>query len=233
MNLLKDHFPKSVHVVLPVIHVESLNQSLRNAAIARTAGCDGVFLIDHFISRRELLQIARSVRAEFPDWWIGVNCLGVEPEAVVAEVEPDISGIWVDNAKIDEHSTMQPAVELFLQAREKRKWNGLYFGGVAFKYQRPVADLETAARLAAQFIDVVTTSGPGTGKSASLEKIATMKRGLGDAPLAIASGITPENVSDYLDLATCFLVATGISSSFSELDPIRVKALMAAVSGAH
>ena len=53
-----------------------------------------------------------------------------------------------------------------------------------------------------------------------------MKQALGEFPLGIASGITPENVSEYLDIADCFLVATGISTSFTELDPVRVRALM-------
>ena len=229
MEALKNHFSRSAHVILPVIHVETLDQTLRNAAIARTAGCDGVFLINHFIGWPELLQISRGVLDEFPGWWVGVNGLGLEPEEVVAQVDPKISGIWADNAGIDEFSTTQSEAEKFLQARQEHKWSGLYFGGVAFKYQREVTELESAAKVAAKYIDVVTTSGPGTGKAAPREKIAAMKRGLGDAPLAIPSGITPENVSDYLDLATCFLVATGISRSFTELDPNRVKALLDAL----
>lgn len=44
--------------------------------------------------------------------------------------------------------------------------------------------------------------------------------------LAIASGITPENIQDYLDFAGCFLVATGISKSFEELDRDKTCALV-------
>jgi predicted TIM-barrel enzyme len=72
-------------------------------------------------------------------------------------------------------------------------------------------------------MDVVTTSGPGTGEAASVEKIRTMKNALGDFPLAIASGLTPENVGDFRDLADCFLVASGISSSWTDFDPVRIK----------
>src|ERR1035438_1319714 len=172
MPKLTDHFPNSAHVVLPVIHTEWLGQALANAEIARHAGCDGVFLIDHSITSQELLEIARGVLDKFPGWWVGVNCLGMKPEDVVAQIDPRISGIWSDNAGIDEYGGTQPAAENFLQAREARGWKGLYFGGVAFKYQRPVTELERAAKIAAQCIDVVTTSGPGTGKSAPREKIA-------------------------------------------------------------
>lgn len=56
-----------------------------------------------------------------------------------------------------------------------------------------------------------------------------MKAAVGDFPLAIASGITPENVGEYLPWCDCFLVATGISCSFEELDPERVRALVGRV----
>jgi hypothetical protein len=37
--------------------VESENQALRNAKIARESGCDRVFLINHGTSARRLLEI--------------------------------------------------------------------------------------------------------------------------------------------------------------------------------
>jgi hypothetical protein len=56
-----------------------------------------------------------------------------------------------------------------------------------------------------------------------------MKAALGRSPLAVASGITPDNVCEYLPHADCFLVATGISQSFHDLDPRRVARLVAEV----
>lgn len=70
-------------------------------------------------------------------------------------------------------------------------------------------------------MDAVTTSGPGTGYAADIEKIRRMKQALGNTPLAIASGITPENIVNYLPHADCFLVATEISRNFTELDPVK------------
>ena len=62
----------------------------------------------------------------------------------------------------------------------------------------PCAISTNAARNAMPYMDVVTTSGPGTGKAAAPEKIRTIRQAIGDKPLAIASGVTPENVPDYL-----------------------------------
>src|SRR4051812_9199505 len=145
-----------------------------------------------------LLAIHEAVADAHPGWWVGVNCLGMTPERVFAAVSPKVAGVWADNARIDEGREDQPYAERVSAVRQARAPGCLYFGGVAFKYQRPVEDLEAACRVAARHMDVVTTSGPGTGHAADLEKIRRMKRTLGDVPLAIASGITPENVGDYL-----------------------------------
>ncbi len=214
------------HVILPVIHVASQQQALRNAKIARDANVDGLFLINHGMSYTELLAIHRAVLAEHHDWWVGVNCLDLSPIEVFRYIDNTVSGVWVDNAMIDENAEVQSLAERVLDAQREAEWNGLYFGGVAFKYQRPVTDLAQAATKAARYMDVVTTSGPGTGHAALPDKISAMKQALGDHPLAIASGITPENVGDYLDSGDCFLVATGISKSFEELDAERVHALV-------
>lgn len=130
---------------------------------------------------------------------------------------------------VDERSGDIFVAEKINSLRRRSEWQGLYFGGVAFKYQRPVLELEMAAMLAASYMDVITTSGPGTGLAAEVEKIRRMRAAIEDKPLAIASGITPENVKDYLGIADCFLVATGISRDFVTLDPEKLKHLMASV----
>lgn len=225
MSHFKEVFSKSP-VILPVIHVESMEQTLRNAEIAREAGCDGVFLINHSINYNNLLKIHQTLSSVFRDWWIGVNCLDLHPQEIFCRIEKDVDGIWVDNAMIDERCQDQPAADMIKEKQLQTGWRGLYFGGVAFKYQRHVESLAQAARLATKYMDVVTTSGPGTGQAALLEKIFVMKKALEDFPLAIASGITPDNVHNYDNVADCFLVATGISKNFTELDPALVKALI-------
>lgn len=214
------------HAVLPVVHANSLEQAQRNARIARDAGADGVFLINHSMTDEALLDIHAAVADTLADWWVGVNCLGMSPHEVFGAVSGKVSGVWVDNAGIEEAQEQQPYAEGVLAVRDARAPGCLYFGGVAFKYQRRVEDLEAACRVAAKYMDVVTTSGSGTGHAAELEKIRRMKQALAGTPLGIASGITPENVCDYLPHADCFLVATGISRSFTELDPPLVQALV-------
>ena len=212
-------------VLLPVIHAQSLTQVLKNCEIAIESKCDGVFVINHEtqngdreLKYNDLISIVDQVAKHFPDLWIGVNCLDLTSAEVFQHLSPAVKGVWVDNGEIDEQVEVQPAAEAILSAKKKSGWDGLYFGGVAFKYQRPVSDSAKAAVIAQHFIDVVTTSGPGTAESASIDKIQGMKQAIEPAPLAIASGITPDNVQDYLPWIDYFLVATGISDDFYNLN---------------
>ena len=76
-------------------------------------------------------------------------------------------------------------------------------------------------------MDVVTTSGIATGEEADLTKIQDFRAGIGDRPLALASGITPDNALSYADV-DAFMVATGINvpGDFYNIDPERLAALM-------
>lgn len=215
--------------ILPVVHVVTLQQALDNVGIAKEVGANGIFLINHDVSDQDLLAIHDSVADSFPDFWTGVNCLGLTPDEVFCVISEKVHGVWADNAGIEEHTAKQEIAETVLSIKNKHVPNCRYFGGVAFKYQRPVEDLEAACEIAPRYMDVVTTSGRGTGHAADVDKIRRMKKALGEYPLAIASGVTPENVEDYLPYVDYFLVATGVSKSHTEFDQLRLRELVSRV----
>ncbi len=231
MSLFRKVFLRK-HTLLIVVHAESREQSLRNVRIAYEQGADGVFLINHRISADDLLECYLSARAMYPNWWIGINFLDLDNKsAIKMAAENSIQGLWLDNAGIQENAE-DPCSSIRKLREWQKKYHGektLIFGGVAFKYQPKVQSLEKVAGLSALYIDVVTTSGEGTGIAADINKIRLMKQAIGEYPLAIASGITPENISQYLPYVDCFLVATGISDSQSEINPVRLRKLVRAI----
>lgn len=218
INRFRARFPGG-HAVLPVVHATSLDQVLRNAGVAVEAGADGVFLINHTISSDDLLAYHDVVRGRLPDLWVGLNCLDRRPTWVAEH--PRVRGMWTDNAYVDETMVVQGNAGLIEHRnRTLAGWDGIYFGGVAFKGQRKVRPehLGDAARHAMRHVDVVTTSGPGTGMAADVDKLRTMRDALGDHPLALASGVTSSNVGQYLPYVDAFLVTSSISRDFEDLD---------------
>lgn len=217
----KEKFPRKKSLIV-VIHVTTYEQAVENIAIAISEGADGAFLISHYcVKFNRLLDILRMAYVKYPGFWMGINWLDLSSHEAVKLVGDDIHGVWMDDFGISEvygdYKYQKAAVNwAILKAKE---WQGLYFGSIAFKYQPKVSDLATIAKIAVNYADVVVTSGEATGNPPDVQKIINIREAIGDFPLAIASGISPTNVSDYMDVVDCFMVATGISKNFHELDP--------------
>ena len=200
-------------------------------------GAHGVFLINHDFALEGLLPLIREVRNRYPALWLGVNFLGVTGARafpVLGELARSgcvVDAYWADDARIDETSDAQREAAAIAQARRASGWTGLYLGGTAFKKQREVRPerFETAARIAARFMDAVTTSGAATGRSAEVSKIRAFRNGCEDQALAVASGVTPDNAGAYAGLVDAILVATGINRSgdFYNIEPMRLRRLLA------
>ena len=223
-------------VVLPVIHVRDNAQAERNVRVLIGEGAAGVFLINHDFGVPEFLTIIRHVRERFPSLWLGVNFLSVtgrEAFPVLGQLQREgtpVDGYWADDACIDETRAAddQPEAAAILAARGG--WPGLYTGGTCFKKQREVSVSlhETAARIAVGYMDAVCTSGVATGMAVDVRKIETFRRAIGDTALTLASGITPDNASQYARDVDGFLVATGINrdGDFHNIDPAKLARLM-------
>ena len=228
MNRITEVFGRSP-VLLAVVHPLGRSEALAGIAAAQRGGADGVFLIDQGMDEAAVLALVMEARARSPELWIGVNLLSRRPADALARAldacDGRIDGIWSDNAGVDEGTA-----DALLATRRTRGWTGLYFGGVAFKYQREVAfsDLGATAARATPYMDVVCTSGPGTGKAADVEKVRAMRDAMGDAALALASGVTPANVQTYTPFVSAFLVGTGIEASFGVIDEAKVSELVSA-----
>ena len=234
MSLYRDTFTKR-HTLLLVVHITSTEQAIRNTGIARDEGADGVFLINHHTNFLHLLSCFEGVRRKFPEFWIGINCLDLDRQAMFKRLPVTAGGFWADDAGIQEEFEeygMDPSYDArkFFEYRAQHPKNGIYFGGVAFKYQKPSRNPAFAAKVAAPYVDVVITSGVATGVAADVEKIKAMKIAMDDAPLALASGVTPENVSTYLPYVDCFVVSTGVSDSETEFNRERVREMRRATS---
>lgn len=127
--------------------------------------------------------------------------LGVSTEDALSNPLTGIDGLWCD-ASI--------SVE---DAKRVRKFKGLFFGGLAFKYQPQPTDLESACNEAKLATDVACTIGTGTGKAPTTFKINSIRNYLGNHPMAIASGVSIENVDYYKGVVDYLLVASSITSS--------------------
>jgi hypothetical protein len=210
--------------IWPVIHALDLNQVLRCADVAATAKCPGVFLISMHGDDDSLDVFAPHVADLFPSLKLGVNYLGLSaPDALIRSQFRNYAATWTDHQEFTRGKLSDDARGIINVIRPGH----LLFAAVAFKGQAPDPLFPDSARLAAHFGLIPTTSGIGTGVAPDLEKLHLLRRTLHPAdPLAVASGITPENISLFAPHLTHVLVATGISKSFHEFDAEKLARLM-------
>lgn len=214
--------------IFPVIHVLDRVTAIAEAQKAASAGADGIFLISHHGHDRELLSMACAIQAQHPALPVGVNLLSMGGlDSVVMTRKAGLPMVWGDDVGVDSKGLS----DMGLSVRAQKMAGGAggvfdVFASVAFKYRPHEPDPEMAARNALQAGFIPTTSGSGTGSAPELKKIIAMSAATGGV-LAVASGMTPENVSAYAPYLSHILVATGIGIDEYRMDADKLKLLIA------
>lgn len=158
------------------------------------------------------------LKERFPDKLIGVNLLQYSLTKAVSlcqELVPALDLLWHDSPGVRSDGVSDEAKAI---SARREGFSFSIYGSVAFKYQPHDPLPGEAALLASELGFLPTTSGAGTGSAPSVEKIAMMQNALRAEkhsptlqPLAIASGMTPENVTEFTPFVTDLIVSTGIS----------------------
>lgn len=213
--------------IFPVVHIgENLNEAARQAHIAHELGAKGVYLIDHHNGSRDtrpLFQLVNAIKTEDASRYVGVNILGFGPEAAIRHISEEFEegddlqfvpdSLWNDDMR---HGRLDPMQAMRLKSFRPELADLSIHGGVAFKYTRTFTeDPETASAevtVLKDTVDVVTTSGAGTGTPPSVEKIAAMKQAIGEQKLAVASGISLDNIHKYQGILDQILVASSVET---------------------
>lgn len=214
--------------ILPVIHFLNEATALSEVRLARACGAQGVFLISHRGQDELLVEVARRAKLEHPDFKVGINLLSRGPlEAIGKALSAELDMVWADDMGVSSRG-LTPVGEAC--AVEAQRGVLALYASVAFKYQPTEGNPSEAARQARMARFVPTTSGEATGHAPSVEKIREMSRAA-QGRLAVASGMTPENIATYAPLLSDVLVATGVSLDEHHLDETRLRQLLQATQG--
>lgn len=149
----------------------------------------------------------------------GVSCCKVSSGVLTSKTSVALALLLILPKILILHGYEQPSAERISSARQTSGWDGLYFGGTAFKNPKqhkklcapvPPECLTNAAEAASRYMDVVTTSGPDTGVPPDQEKITKMRAGCLDTPMCVASGISADNIQDMVEDVDCVFAASSI-----------------------
>jgi predicted TIM-barrel enzyme len=195
--------------VLPVVHYLSDEQAIQQSLLAYSLNADGIFLISHCGSNERLGPLAKTIKSLTKNFKVGINLLGNTIMETAKESEKyELDMICGDSCGVSSKGINAEGEELFRWGQKNSKIE--IFASVAFKYQKIETNPPLAASNAKNSGFIPTTSGSGTGSAPELAKIMSMSNKT-NGLLAIASGMTCENILDFKSYLSHVLVATGVS----------------------
>lgn len=210
--------------IIPVIHHINEELTIKNAQLCFENNVYGLFIISMEGNNDGLSALAKKIKNKFSILKIGVNHLGYSSiESVYEGLNYSLDMIWSDEPIVTSYEIKEEAYKI---EKELKNSSLKFFNSVAFKYQAEEKNIEKAVSNSKNLGFIPTTSGQATGVAAEVEKIQKMKKELGNYSLAIASGLTPENIHTYNKMIEYGLVATGISKSFYEFDEKKLKDIL-------
>lgn len=206
--------------IYPVIHYKDDETTINEAKIAHNAGADGIFLISHLGSNERLIPLAVEIK-KLLGFKVGLNFLGDDAIYTAKIVKDnDLDMVWSDYCGVSSLGLSFEGFELQAWARANKHID--VFASVAFKYQADEPNPPLAAQLADSAGFIPTTSGSGTGHAPTVEKIESMSKATGGL-LAVASGMTPDNIVTFKPYLSHVLVSTGISKDEYHFDEEKIK----------
>jgi predicted TIM-barrel enzyme len=219
--------------IYTVIHHLDGPLTLEEAELSRELGADGVFLISHAGEDMQLPPLARKLSTRWAAMrtpagerpLVGLNLLTVDPlDALAQAVDCGAQALWVGPSGIGSHEISAQARQLAGAASCQPQVTVL--AGVAFKYQAHEPDPPAAARACLALGMLPVTSGAGTGSAPSVDKIRSMSEATG-GQLAVASGMTVDNVAQFAPYLSHILVATGVTREPHHIDAPTLKQFLA------
>lgn len=214
---------KKLFVVLHMIQPYSplsdnvIDHTVKQCDIAVDNGADGVCIIagQLGITIHQLNEAARLIKGKYPKTFVIINYL-IDPSFSMRSIPHYVDGIWTDQG-VDGRGYQRDIIEASF-VRGRIDWNGIWFAGFFHKggdLRQPEND-EKLKILTDNLLElhqsvIPTTTGLGTGIPADLSSINRLYKMIdGRKKMAIASGITIENVSSYLPYIDYFFVGTGV-----------------------
>jgi hypothetical protein len=216
--------------IFAVVHIiseygtELKHRVLTQVKIAFNSGADGVFLTpgEVGINPSDILECYHYIRVSFPDEFIGINFM-CDPLKISSLIPEKLNAIWIDRGigSTINYEILQKIRTGIISNKQKI----LHFGGFFFKGNNqciPTDELtlKNLAIESGKFMDVPTTSGLGTGMSMEVEQLQKIHKSMDGKSLAIASGVTCDNVGYYLPYIDYFIIGSGIEKDSCDLQTI-------------
>ncbi len=166
-------------------------------------GVDAVLAENYFGDTQDVIEALKMLRAEYNNKIVyGVNILGDFEASCELAHRCGAKFMQVDSICGHLKPNRDEAYAKMI-AEVRKKYPVFVLGGVRFKYQPVLSgrSLEEDLAIGMTRCDAIVVTGEGTGMDTDIEKIRALRSAMGDFPLIVGAGMTPESVPAQLAIA--------------------------------
>ena len=166
-------------------------------------GVDAVLAENYFGDKLDVIEALKMLQAEYSDRIVyGVNILGDFEASCELACRYGAKFMQVDSICGHLKPNRDEAYAKMI-AEVREKYPVFVLGGVRFKYQPVLSgrSLEEDLAIGMTRCDAIVVTGEGTGMDTDIEKIRAFRSAMGDFPLIVGAGMTPESVPAQLAIA--------------------------------
>lgn len=225
--------------IIGMLHLKGENDSTileqvdRELELMLDNKVDGVLVENYYGSPKQAEQVLKYISEKYPDICYGINLLHDDALAFELAEKYHAKFIQLDSVAGHLEAKEDEKFQSFIdKAREKCK--AFVLGGVRFKYQpyKSGRRLDEDLAIGMKRCDAIVVTGDATGQETNLEKIASFRRIIGDFPLFVGAGMTPENAREQLEIADGAVVGSYFKDTYKDTGDVcagHIRDFMAAV----
>lgn len=211
---------------------EVLERAKREISIYYEQGVDAVIVENYFGTYHHMVMVLEYLQQNYKDHIYGVNCLDQDTMNFELAIKYDAAFVQLDSVAghLEERNDITFAAFMKLY---RSRFSGYVLGGVRFKYQPYLSgrSLEEDLKIGMTRCDAIVVTQDATGQETSMEKIKEFRNIIGDFPLIIGAGMTPDNCAKQLAIGDAAIVGSFFKDSFKDsgdVDVEHVKCMMGA-----
>ncbi len=225
--------------ILAMLHLrgksrqEKYEHALLEAGQLIGGGADAVIVENYFGDYEDMETVLEAFSREKVDFVYGVNAL--HNDALGFELAKKYGAGFIQLDSVAGHlAPEEDAAFGEAIAKWRAGYSGFVIGGVRFKYQpyRSGRTLEEDLRIGMSRCDAIAVTGEGTGKTTPMEKIRQFRNIMGDFPLVVGAGMTPDTCAEQFSVADAAIVGSYFKQGYLDdgyVEPAHVRIFMRAV----
>lgn len=235
MNRVTELFRKK-QPVLAMLHLKGsddddvLKRAKDEIRIYYENGADAVVVENYYGNYYQMEKVLSFLQNNYSDHIYGVNCLNMDVMGFELAMTYGAKFVQLDSVaghlKIRDDFSFEAFMNMY-----RKKSDVFVLGGVRFKYQPYLSgrSLEEDLKIAMNRCDAIVVTGDHTGEETDLAKIKAFREIIGDFPMIIGAGITPENAAEQMSYADGAIVGSYLKDNHiddGEVEPEHVRKIV-------